>query len=124
MFLFRSSFITAAFVCVITIVSQCATVFAAPQLGMRPYLHVYGVEESGSALDVSSLPSATVAVEPSATLSSAAESTETVEATQPPDSGGDTQTEAAVQTNGAFSPTSGIGIALFVGSVTAVLQII
>ncbi|THH05539.1 hypothetical protein EW145_g4719 [Phellinidium pouzarii] len=124
MYLFRSSFVTVTFVSAV-VLCQCATVFAAPQLGMRPYLHVYGIDASGP--DVSSvLVSATAAaIESSVPRVVESSNTAAAETTQPADSSStDGTSEAVAQTNGAFSKTTGFRIALIVGSFTAALQLL
>ncbi|KAL5508638.1 hypothetical protein ACEPAH_6257 [Sanghuangporus vaninii] len=127
MVLFRSSFITAAFVCIVA-VSQFATVYAAPQLGMRPKLRVLGVDASGS--EVSSILSvaATADVDGSASATLSPEITATAAPeTQPiPESptGDDPPqgTDFAVQSNSAASSASGVGVALLIGSFAALIQ--
>ncbi|OCB91752.1 hypothetical protein A7U60_g980 [Sanghuangporus baumii] len=117
--LFRSSFITAAFVCIVA-VSQFATVYAAPQIGMRPKLRVLGVDASGS--EVSSILSAAATADvdgsASATLSPEITATAASESSTSDDPG----TDFSVQSNSAASSASGVGVALLIGSFAALIQ--
>ncbi|KAL5530806.1 hypothetical protein ACEPAF_7064 [Sanghuangporus sanghuang] len=119
MVLFRSSFITAAFVCIVA-VSQFATVYAAPQIGMRPKLRVLGVDASGS--EVSSILSAAATADvdgsASATLSPEITATAASESSTSDDPG----TDFSVQSNSAASSASGVGVALLIGSFAALIQ--
>ncbi|KAL5512228.1 hypothetical protein ACEPAG_3513 [Sanghuangporus baumii] len=125
MVLFRSSFIVAAFVCIVA-VSQFATVYAAPQIGMRPNLRVLGVDASGS--EVSSIlsvaatadvdGSASATLGPEITATAAAETSPTPESS----TGDDPGTDLAVQSNSAAPSASGVGVVLLIGSFAALIQ--
>ncbi|EJD00753.1 uncharacterized protein FOMMEDRAFT_29588 [Fomitiporia mediterranea MF3/22] len=116
MLLFRSSFITVVSVCAIAII------------GMRPYLHVYGVDASGSEFESVLSPTASAEIgSVSPAIASAVAPANEAQVTVPPaDSSGNDNSEQgaekAAQTNAAISCTTGIGLSLFVGSIAAVIQ--
>jgi len=117
MFIFRSSFITAALAFVLAVICQCTLVSAAPSPD-RFLMHAYDIDVSSSdaavATPVAATPSAdvaSVAAEPSAIPDVP---TGDLSATTEPDK----------QSNGAFSTSAGFGVALLVSSIGVAIQVL